>query len=73
MSPWFINSFSHTELAGKKELEGYHQFLHEYSSQLKATEGALDDLMGDAWDFTLDPIALQVLLRWSPFENSFWE
>ncbi len=49
-----------TELAGKKELEGYQLFLAEYSGQLKATEEALDDTLGDAWDFTLDPIALQV-------------
>ena len=49
-----------TELAGKKELEGYNHFLTEYSKQLKGIEEALDDTFGDAWDFTLDPIALQV-------------
>ena len=49
-----------TELAGKKELEGYNHFLTEYSQQLKGIEEALDDTFGDAWEFTLDPIALQV-------------
>lgn len=38
----------------------YGQFLEEYASQLKAIEDALDDSVGDSWDFTLDPIALQV-------------
>lgn len=48
------------ELAGQKELEEYAAFLMEYSLQLKNIEAALDDTLGDAWDFTLDPIALQV-------------
>lgn len=54
------NTSTDTELAGKKELENYQQFLSEYSSQLKATEDALDDSLREAWDFTLDPITLQV-------------
>ena len=38
----------------------YLRFLNDYASQLKAIEDALDDTVGDAWDFTLDPISLQV-------------
>lgn len=48
------------ELAGRKELEGYRKFLKEYAQQLKGIEEALDETLGDAWDFTFDPIALQV-------------
>ena len=47
-------------MAGKKESENYEKFLREYAQQLKGIEEALDDTLGDAWDFTLDPIALQV-------------
>ena len=50
-----------SELAGKKEFEAYEEFLREYSHQLRGIEEALDDTLGDAWDFTLDPIALQVV------------
>ena len=60
-----IHSIIITELAGKKELENYQKFLSEYSSQLKATESALDDTLGEAWDFTLDPIALQVCVLYN--------
>lgn len=52
------------ELAGKKELEGYRAFLKEYSTQLKGIEEALDETLGDAWDFTFDPIALHVSVAW---------
>ena len=48
------------ELAGKKELESYDHFLREYAEQLRGIENALDDSLGDAWDFGLDPVALQV-------------
>ena len=50
------------ELAGKKELESYDHFLREYAEQLRGIENALDDSLGDAWDFGLDPVALQVCL-----------
>ena len=40
----------------------YLRFLNDYASQLKAVEDALDDTVGDAWDFTLDPISLQVFI-----------
>lgn len=49
-----------TDLAGQKELEKYEQFLKEYSEQLNGIEEALDDTLGDLWDFTLDPVGLQV-------------
>lgn len=52
------------ELAGKKELEGYKEFIREYSTQLKGIEEALDETLGDAWDFTFDPIALHVSVVW---------
>lgn len=37
--------------------------MKEYSEQLQNMEVALDETLGDAWDFTLDPLALQVTLR----------
>lgn len=48
------------ELAGKKELENYEQFLEEYSTQLRCIENALDEYFEEAWDFNLDPVSLQV-------------
>lgn len=48
------------ELAGKKELENYTKFLEEYSTQLRSIEDALDEYFEEAWDFTLDPVSLQV-------------
>ncbi|MCJ8735992.1 hypothetical protein PDJAM_G00253750 [Pangasius djambal] len=52
----------HTEV----QLKNYNKFLEDYTSQLKAIEEALDDSIGDVWDFTLDPIALKLL----PYEQS---
>ncbi|KAG5273076.1 hypothetical protein AALO_G00147380 [Alosa alosa] len=52
----------HTEV----QLKNYGKFLEEYTSQLKGIEEALDDTIGDVWDFTLDPIALQLV----PHEQS---
>ena len=48
------------ELAGKKERENYEDFLQQYRDQLTGIQAALDDTFGEAWDFSLDPIALQV-------------
>jgi WASH complex subunit 7 len=48
----------HTEV----QLKNYAKFLEEYTSQLKGIEDALDESIGDVWDFTLDPIALKVQL-----------
>ncbi|GCB81310.1 hypothetical protein scyTo_0022156, partial [Scyliorhinus torazame] len=42
------------------QLKNYEKFLEEYTNQLKGIEDALDDSVGDVWDFTLDPIALKV-------------
>ena len=47
-------------IVGEVQLKKYGQFLEEHASQLKGIEDALDDTVGDSWDFTLDPIALQV-------------
>ncbi|RMC03042.1 hypothetical protein DUI87_20235 [Hirundo rustica rustica] len=48
------------------QLKNYGKFLEEYTSQLKRIEDALDDSVGDVWDFSLDPIALKLL----PYEQS---
>uniref|UniRef100_A0A8C9V9W1 WASH complex subunit 4 n=1 Tax=Scleropages formosus TaxID=113540 RepID=A0A8C9V9W1_SCLFO len=52
----------HTEV----QLKNYVNFLEDYTSQLKGIEDALDESIGDVWDFTLDPIALKLL----PYEQS---
>ncbi|KAG9334957.1 hypothetical protein JZ751_006280 [Albula glossodonta] len=52
----------HTEV----QLKNYGKFLEDYTSQLRGIEDALDDSIGDVWDFTLDPIALKLL----PYEQS---
>lgn len=48
-------------MVGEIQLKKYGKFLDEYASSLKAIEDALDESAGDSWDFTLDPIALQVI------------
>nr|XP_006633158.1 PREDICTED: WASH complex subunit 7 [Lepisosteus oculatus] len=48
------------------QLKNYGKFLEEYTSQLQGIEDALDESIGDVWDFTLDPIMLQLL----PYEQS---
>uniref|UniRef100_A0A8I5MW51 WASH complex subunit 4 n=2 Tax=Cercopithecinae TaxID=9528 RepID=A0A8I5MW51_PAPAN len=48
------------------QLKNYGKFLEEYTSQLRRIEDALDDSIGDVWDFNLDPIALKLL----PYEQS---
>ncbi|KYO36435.1 WASH complex subunit 4 [Alligator mississippiensis] len=48
------------------QLKNYGKFLEEYTSQLRRIEDALDDSVGDVWDFNLDPIALRLL----PYEQS---
>lgn len=49
------------------ELKNYGKFLEEYASQLKRIEDALDDSVGDVWDFSLDPIALKVFIHFLLF------
>ncbi|XP_015749024.1 PREDICTED: WASH complex subunit 7-like isoform X1 [Acropora digitifera] len=65
---WHLDAFDDGSLriVGEAQLKKYGQFLEEYASQLKGIEDALDDTVGDSWDFTLDPIALQIL----PYEQS---
>uniref|UniRef100_A0A8C5MSK7 WASH complex subunit 4 n=1 Tax=Leptobrachium leishanense TaxID=445787 RepID=A0A8C5MSK7_9ANUR len=48
------------------QLKNYGKFLEEYTSQLRRIENALDDSIGDVWDFNLDPIALKLV----PYEQS---
>lgn len=43
-------------------MKNYGKFLEEYTSQLRRIEDALDDSVGDVWDFNLDPIALRVCI-----------
>ncbi|KAJ8262124.1 hypothetical protein GJAV_G00162500 [Gymnothorax javanicus] len=52
----------HTEV----QLKNYGKFLEDYTSQLRGIEDALDDSIGDVWDFTRDPIALKLV----PYEQS---
>ncbi|KAK2567753.1 WASH complex subunit 4 [Acropora cervicornis] len=65
---WHLDAFDDGSLriVGEAQLKKYGQFLEEYASQLKGIEDALDDTVGDSWDFTLDPVALQIL----PYEQS---
>lgn len=49
-----------TEIHTEVQIKKYSKFLEEYVSQLRGIEDALDDSIGDVWDFTLDPIALKV-------------
>ncbi|XP_073476379.1 WASH complex subunit 4 isoform X1 [Aquarana catesbeiana] len=48
------------------QLKNYGKFLEEYTSQLRRIENALDDSIGDVWDFSLDPVALKLV----PYEQS---
>jgi WASH complex subunit 7 len=67
---WTFDTFAFDlqtcQLAGEKELRNYENFLKEYTEQLNGIEEALDDTLGEAWDFTLDPIGLQT----TPYENA---
>ena len=48
---------------GEVQLRKYGKFLEEFSTQLQEIEEALGDSIGDSWDMTLDPIALQVCVK----------
>ncbi|XP_070557659.1 WASH complex subunit 4-like isoform X2 [Ptychodera flava] len=65
---WEFDSFDDGSLkiVGEVQLKKYGKFLEDYATQLKEIENALDDSIGDAWDLTLDPIALQFL----PYEQT---
>ncbi|CAH1784090.1 unnamed protein product, partial [Owenia fusiformis] len=54
------------KIVGEVQLKKYGKFLEDYATQLKEIEDALDDTIGDSWDFTLDPISLQYL----PYEQT---
>ncbi|ESO99519.1 hypothetical protein LOTGIDRAFT_113446 [Lottia gigantea] len=65
---WEFDKFDDGSLkiVGELQLKKYGKFLEDYASQLKEIEDALDDSIGDAWDMSLDPIALQML----PYEQT---
>ncbi|XP_046580834.1 WASH complex subunit 4-like [Haliotis rubra] len=65
---WEFDKFDDGSLkiVGELQLKKYGSFLEDYASQLKDIEDALDDSIGDSWDMTLDPIALQFL----PYEQT---
>ena len=65
---WGLDKFDDgtTKLVGEIQLKKYGKFLEEYDSHLKALEDALGESAGDSWDFTLDPIALEIL----PYEQT---
>lgn len=65
---WGLDKFDDgtNKLIGEIQLKKYGKFLDDYASSLKAIQDALDETAGDSWDFTLDPISLQIL----PYEQS---
>ncbi|XP_071961621.1 WASH complex subunit 4-like isoform X2 [Antedon mediterranea] len=67
-SGWEFDKFDDGSLkiVGEVQLRKYGKFLEDYAAQLKGIEDALDDSIGDAWDFTLDPIKLQ----YCPYEQT---
>lgn len=56
---WYVVLF-YAEIVSEVQLRKYGQFLEEYATQLKGIEDALDEWVGESWDFSLDPIQLQV-------------
>ena len=48
------------EIVGEVQLRKYGKFLEDYAGQLREIDEALGESIGDSWDLTLDPIALQV-------------
>ena len=58
------------EIVGEVQLRKYGKFMEEYSTQLQDIEEALGESIGDSWDMTLDPVALQVN---TPFELRHYE
>ncbi|XP_052679123.1 WASH complex subunit 4-like isoform X3 [Crassostrea angulata] len=65
---WEFDKFDDgsTKIVGELQLKKYGMFMEDYATQLREIEDALDDSIGDSWDFTLDPIALQLL----PYEQT---
>ena len=48
------------EIVAEVQLRKYRIFLEDYAKGLLDVEDALDESRGDAWDYTLDPISLDV-------------
>nr|XP_006817005.1 PREDICTED: WASH complex subunit 7-like [Saccoglossus kowalevskii] len=65
---WEFDSFDDGSLkiVGEVQLKRYGKFLEDFATQLKDIEDVIDNSIGDAWDFTLDPIKLQFL----PYEQT---
>eukprot|EP00039_Didymoeca_costata_P001169 m.50316 g.50316 ORF g.50316 m.50316 type:complete len:1190 (+) comp10662_c0_seq1:292-3861(+) len=54
------------KIVGEVQLRKYGSFLEEYASQLLDIEDALDESLGDGWDYAFDPISLTC----TPFEQA---
>ena len=50
------------EILGNVHLKKYQKFVEEYSTHLASIEDALGDSINDSWDFTCDPVSLQVYI-----------
>lgn len=49
------------DIVREAQLRSYGQFMEDFAGQLQEIENALDDhKIGEAWDYTFDPISLQV-------------
>ena len=55
-------SYILAEQAISQEENRAQMFLSEHARQLVDIEDALDDSLGEAWDFFLDPINIQVAI-----------
>uniref|UniRef100_A0A8C5MTC3 WASH complex subunit 4 n=1 Tax=Leptobrachium leishanense TaxID=445787 RepID=A0A8C5MTC3_9ANUR len=62
----YFDRRKNAKIHAEVQLKNYGKFLEEYTSQLRRIENALDDSIGDVWDFNLDPIALKLV----PYEQS---
>lgn len=71
LSLW-LSLIKPTEIHTEVQLKNYEKFLQEYTSQLRGIEEALDDSVGDVWDFTLDPIGLKVNTEKKRQETKFY-
>eukprot|EP00051_Salpingoeca_urceolata_P019308 m.280544 g.280544 ORF g.280544 m.280544 type:complete len:1394 (+) comp19399_c4_seq16:109-4290(+) len=62
---WEFDSFDDGSLkiVGEVQLRKYRTFLEEYATHLVDIEDALDDSLGEAWDFHLDPVVVEPAAR----------
>ena len=58
---WSARLICNAEQAISQEENRAQMFLSEHARQLVDIEDALDDSLGEAWDFFLDPINIQVI------------